>query len=67
MELFRVPDVRRRLAPDPDHCVRIEASELGLFERQPPPELHGAGPALLQRGVVQEGEGLAVQDLVSQH
>ncbi len=68
VQLLGPADVGRGLGADPARGRRrVEPAERLGVEGEAPAQLDGPGPALLQRGVVEEGVGLAVQDLVGQH
>ena len=67
VELFGTPEDRHGLVTDPLDGVRIESAERLLVDGKAPPHLHRPGPALLEGGVVEEGERLPVQDLVGEH
>ncbi len=67
MELFGPPDVGRGFAPHALEGVGVEATERLGVEWEAAPQLHGAGAALFEGGVVEEGVGLAVEDLMREH
>ena len=68
VELLGVAHARARPRPAPARWrpASSRPSDFGL-ERQAAAQLHGAGAALLERGVVEERVGLAVEDLVREH
>ena len=66
MKLFPIARVQPRLVAHAPDRVGIETPQIAGGLGQAPPHGHGAGPTLLERGVVQEGVRPAVQDLVGQ-
>ena len=64
MQLLGVARSRRRLRPDLRDRVGVEMRQVVLLERDAAPELHGSRASLLEGCVVEESEGLAVQDLM---
>ena len=67
MELFGTPQDGHGLGPDPLDGVGVQAAQGVVVDGKAPAHLHGPRPPLLQGGVVEEGEGLPVQDLVGEH
>ncbi len=66
MELVGIPGVRCRLAADAVDGVGVEPPQVPGALRQPSSQRHRPGAPLLEGRVVEEGVGLAVQDLVGE-
>ena len=67
MQLLGAAQVRGGFGPDAVEGGGVEPAERLGVQGQAASQLHGPRPALLERSVVEEGEGLAVEDLVRQH
>ena len=65
VQLVGVARIRTLLLAHARNRVRVERAQIAGRRRVGgPPRLHGMAPTLLERGIVQEGVRLGVQDLV---
>ena len=66
MQLVGVAQLGRRLVPDPGDGVGVEGGQVPGVDRQAAAQRHRPAAPLLEGGVVEEGVGPAVEDLVGQ-
>ena len=66
VQLLGIPQFGLCLFGDPRHDTRVERSKIACLQRQDTPRRDGARPPLFERGVIEEGIGTPVQDLLGQ-